>query len=441
MVTVAEAVQIGGQRLGAGRLAEAEKIFRDVLDVDPDNAQAVHFLGLALVQQRRSDEGLPLLARSVELDADNPRMHSNYAGVLSQEGDLDAARHHFTRAVELDPTYAQAYSGLAQNMKGSPDDGVLEAIEAQVKGQGPSRDDKVLLHFAAGKLADDRGEFDRAFDHFERANAWKQARYDRAEVSQTAERSIEVFTPEFFAERKGWGSDDQRPVFIIGMPRSGTTLLEQVLARHPEVIGAGELPFVSRIVQAIPGGSYPTSVEALAAPDIAQLAAQYSAQLDSLAPGAARVTDKQPGNFLFAGMIALLFPGARVLHCRRHPVDTALSCFFQNFNGGQNYSFALDDLVHFTRRYQALMAHWSDVLSTPMLDVAYEGLVTEPERTAREVVAFCGLEWDDACLDHTGATTTVQTASRWQVRQPVYTSSVERWRRYEAHLGPLRDLL
>ncbi len=372
-------------------------------------------------------------------------MQRNLAGVLSQMGEMAAAERHYRRAIELDPAYAEGYYSLAQNVRGRAGHGLLEAVEARLAAPDRSPADEVLLRFAAGKLADDRGAYDQAFAHFAAGNAAKDVSYDRSAAETLVRASVRVFDGDLFAARAGSGVDDPRPVFVIGMPRSGTTLLEQTLARHPAVFGAGERSDVTRMVQALPGqvaGSapYPACV-ADADPQVLEVfARQYLDRVGGLDPSAERVIDKQPTNFRFAGLIALLFPGARFVHCRRDPIDTALSCFFQNFTNGQEYSFDMDDLVHFHQGYETLMAHWVDVLPNAMLEVDYEAMVADPEGVSRRLIDFCGLGWDDAVLDSGSGGGSVQTASKWQVRQPVYTSSLARWQHYEAHLGPLRDL-
>ncbi|MEM9464151.1 MAG: sulfotransferase [Actinomycetota bacterium] len=445
MVTVAEALQVAAGWHQQGRLAEAEQVYADVLRVQPDHVDASHLLGLIRAQQGHPAEGRELIERAVAARPDDPAMQRNLAGVLSQMGEMADAERHYRRAIELDPSYAEGYYSLAQNVRSQADDGLLEAVEERLAALDRSSADEVLLRFAAGKLADDRGAYDRAFAHFAAANAAKDVSYDRAGAEALVAESVRVFDGDLFAAHEGSGVDDPRPVFVIGMPRSGTTLLEQTLARHPAVFGAGERSDVTRMVHALPGqvagsAGYPACVVDADAQVLEVFARQYLDRVGGLDPSAQRVIDKQPTNFRFAGLISLLFPGARFIHCRRDPVDTALSCFFQNFTNGQEYSFDLDDLVHFHQGYETLMAHWATVLPNPMLDVDYEAMVADPEATARRVVEFCGLDWDDAVLDAEVDGGSVQTASKWQVRQPVYTSSLARWQHYEAHLGPLQAL-
>jgi hypothetical protein len=228
------------------------------------------------------------------------------------------------------------------------------------------------------------------------------------------------------------------------MPRSGTSLVEQILSTHPGVYGAGELTAIDQFARHLgdaTGDAYPQSALHLDQATIDAAARQYLAALQDLAPSAIRVTDKMPGNFLHLGLIQLLFPGARVIHCRRDPLDTCLSCYFQQFNQGQTFSYDLSDLGHHYRQYQRLMRHWQSVISLPMLDVHYEDLVADQEAMSRKMLEFCGLDWTDECMRFYESKRYVATASYDQVRQPIYHKSVGRWRHYERYLGPLKTAL
>lgn len=310
---------------------------------------------------------------------------------------------------------------------------------------------RAALHFALGRLLDRRDDIDGAFRHYHAGNRIKAALapFDAAAHAAYTDRLIEIFDQRFFAERAGFGSPSERPVFIVGMPRSGSTLVEQILSCHPDVTAAGEHDEMRRIARRLPEAvestaRFPDCVAAIT-PDIAAgLAAAYLASLERLDPppgDARRVADKMLGNFLRLGLIALMFPNARVIHCRRDPLDTALSCYVQSFERGMRFTYDLAHLGIAYRHYERLMAHWRRALPLAMLDVQYEALVADQEGTSRQIVDFCGLDWDPCCLAFHEKERQVRTASFWQVRQPLYASSVGRWRRYEAHLGPLIEAL
>jgi hypothetical protein len=257
---------------------------------------------------------------------------------------------------------------------------------------------------------------------------------------------MEIYSPDYFAARANIGETSEVPVFVLGMPRSGTTLVEQIIASHPAAHGAGELEELGWLAANMPkltGGTapYPEAARLIDATNAKSIAAQYLEPLIARAPAARRITDKMPGNFIRIGLIAVLFPKARIVHVRRHPLDTCLSCFFQHFGRGHHFSYDLGHLGHYYTQYQRLMAHWARVLPGRIFDVQYEDVVSKQEETSRAIIAHCGLDWDPKCLAFHEHERQVRTASFWQVRQPLYASSVGRWQAYEKHLGPLKAAL
>jgi Sulfotransferase family len=300
---------------------------------------------------------------------------------------------------------------------------------------------RMLLHFALGKAFDDLAEYEEAMRQFDLANRIRHGLqpFDRARALRHLRDAAARYTPDFFAERSGFGVADEAPVFVLGMPRSGTTLVEQIVSSHPQVVGAGELPFWRQQAIAVDEADHPGTIDEAAAQ---RLAGEYLAVLRRFSATAARVTDKMPFNFLWIGLARLALPRARFIHCRRHPVDTCLSIYCTSLESLRGFVGNRDDLVFFYREYIRLMEHWRAVLPADrFIDVDYESLTADPETQARRLIAFCGLEWDTACLHPEGNGRAVQTASKWQARQPVYRSSVERWRRYEPWLGSLRELM
>jgi hypothetical protein len=292
--------------------------------------------------------------------------------------------------------------------------------------------------FALGKAHDDLGEYAAAMRHFEAANALRgaQSRFDRERLVRHTTNVIAATPPGFL--RADLGVEDATPILIVGMPRSGTTLVEQILSSHPDVAAGGELDFWGRLNQGGVGVFDPTE----AAGTVQRVAGDYLAVLRAVAPDAMRVTDKMPFNFFLLGMIRQAFPHATIVHCRRHPIDTCLSIYVTDFQ--TRYDFASDrgSLVLVYREYLRMMAHWRKVLPPDhCIDVEYETLVADPAPITRRLVAACGLEWNDACLAPNRNRRAIATASLWQARQPIYNTSVERWRRYQPWLGELRELL
>jgi hypothetical protein len=306
--------------------------------------------------------------------------------------------------------------------------------------------ERAYLHFHLGHLYDRTGEYDRAFSHFRQGNNLVQSPYDSDEHHRLVSSLIRAYDPASLATHPRATLPTEQPIFIVGMPRSGTTLVEQILTSHPRVYGAGELDDLSQIAAALPRtlGSaepYPRCLDTLTQAQVDALAQQHLAKLAALSGNAPRVTDKMPLNFLNLGLIALLFPHARVIHCTRDPLDTCLSCYFCNFAGNLPYTYDLAHLGQFYKEYTRLMRHWKKVLPVRMREVSYEQLVADPEAQMRALVAFCGLDWDGNCLEFHNTERAVMTASDVQVRRPIYNSSVGLWRRYEKHLAPLLEAL
>jgi hypothetical protein len=316
----------------------------------------------------------------------------------------------------------------------------LEQMRARLSDAALDDEDRLSLHFACGKLLDDLGEYREAMEHFDLANQIRsgRAKFDGPAFAADVDRLVRRFTPDFFAANAALGRDDETPLLIVGLPRSGTTLVERILSSHPQIAAGGELPFWIR--RAAPWGvAEATYLSAQSARDIS---GEYLSLLRRIGPSAARVTDKLPFNVLFVGLIHLLLPKARIIQCRRHPVDTCLSIYFTHFN--QTIAFASDkaDLAVACQHYARLMDHWRTVLpSDRLLEVDYEKLVTDREAVTRQLVAFAGLDWHDSCLRPEQNERAVTTASLWQARQPVYTTSIARWRNYEPWLADLRRLL
>ena len=308
-----------------------------------------------------------------------------------------------------------------------------------------SIDDRIELHFALGKAYEDLGRDAEAFTQWLDGNALKrrQITYDEAATLGALDRIQAVFTSELIRRWQNVGHPSPVPVFIVGMARSGSTLVEQILASHPQVFGGGELKYFDAAVQGIRtkfGGSatFPELVSGMTGEDYRDLGTRYLAEIERLAPAATHITDKMPGNFIFAGLIHLALPNATIIHTIRDPVDTCLSCFSKLFTEGQNHTYDLAELGRYYRHYQALMAHWHRVLPPGrILDVRYEDVVADLEGQARRIIAHCGLDWDPRCLAFHQTERPVLTASAAQVRQPIYNSAVGRWRVHEEALQPL----
>ncbi len=431
-------MNLGNALHDQGRLAEAVAHYRRALTIMPDYAEAHLNLGNTLMALGDGEAALAGYERALALKPDLAEAWNNRGHILREQGDLAPALAAFERALALRPDYAEAHYNRADLKRfhaGDPDLAALEALAADTGRQPPGG--AVFLHFALGKALEDAGDAPRAFDHFVRGNALKRSRLDYDETATRAlfDRIAAVFDAGLFERRRGVGDPSIRPIFVVGMPRSGSTLVEQILASHPEVLGAGELRALAAVGDELP---YPEGVPELDAAAFARLGQAYLARLPPLPAGRTRITDKMPGNFLHIGLIRLILPNARIIHTVRDPLDTCLSCFTRLFVDHQEFSFDLAELGRYYRGYQALMAHWRRVLpEDAILDVRYEAVVEDLEGQARRLLAHCGLSWDDRCLAFHQTHRPVRTASAAQVRQPLFRSSLERARRYQGRLEPL----
>ncbi|MBG7621015.1 sulfotransferase [Herbaspirillum sp. AP02] len=424
----------------AGRGEEALAAARDAVAVSPDNANAHHVLGLRLQSMGQHEAALAEFRQAAALPgtvAEDALI--SIANAHLENGDKEAAIAAFAHALQTYPGSTKAMAARIDTRKFRADDPDIAAMEAALAvTPPPGISIRMNLHFALGKAYLDTGESALAFEHLNRGNAIKRATfsYDGAAVSAWMQRITDTFTPELMQRLSAGGASSDLPVFIIGMPRSGTTLVEQILASHPDIHGAGELSALRHAVDR--AVVFPDKVAHLDAAALQRIGEDYLAQVRPLAPHAARVVDKMPANFLHAGLIPLILSGARIIHCRRDPVDTCLSCYSKHFAGEQLFSYQMDELGQFYRAYQDLMAHLRQVLPPErFIEVDYEAVVDDLEGQARRLIDFTGLPWNDACLAFHETRRIVRTASVAQVRQPIYTSSKGRWRQHEAHLGPL----
>ena len=395
----------------------------------------------ALLIENRNQEAEQVLREALVADAENAMAYDLLGNLLSEVGRFDEARACFERAIAIAPLLAGSYYELVRCRRvTSNDDGLLQRMEAALATPGLEATQRHRLHLAIGKAADDLGDYALAMQHFDAADVVRRgsASFDSAAFSTEIDRLIARCTPELIARAPELGSLDATPVLIIGMPRSGTTLVEQIISMHPEVGAGDELNFWNER-----GAAWHCSgAIGNETPFLAKAATDYLKVLRTIAPTAARVTDKMTFNFLWAGLIHLAFPRAIIIHCRRDVVDTALSIHQTHFHPSLAFPTGGDELVAYFRCYQRLVDHWRSVLpGDRFIEVEYEDLTRAPEPVIRRMIAACGLAWHDACLRPESNPRAVKTPSKWQTRQPIYRSSVARWRRYAPWLGPLRGLV
>jgi len=423
------------------RLEQAIASYRRALALAPGAADLHRDLAVALRLQGRSDEAEASGRQAQSLDPASAATMVLLADIEADRGRFDAAEALLRRALSIQPASPDALAGIARLRRMTPDDGewLSQAQALADSGLTPRRE--VPLRYALGKYFDDLAHYPQAFAQFQRANELTRAYragHDRQRLTRAVDACIAAYPRAEPDSAPNDADASARPVLIVGMLRSGTSLAEQILASHPQAFGAGELIYWSRAAQGGP------ALEAGAAGDarLAGLATGYLQRLAELAPNALRVLDKMPANFQHLGLIHRALPNARFIHMRRNPIDTCLSIYCQHFEATHSYANDLGDLAHAYGEYLRLMRHWRRLLpSDRLLEVSYEGLVENPEACSRRMLEFIGLDWDPRCLAYERTERTVITASKWQVRQKINRQSVERWRHYQAYVGPLLALL
>ncbi|MGF1454148.1 MAG: sulfotransferase [Alphaproteobacteria bacterium] len=432
-----------------GRLGDAKAAYETLVHANPGFGDA--WFGLATIQAQMgvSEEAIIGFERAMAILGPRAEIHHNMAAAKSARGRMTEADAHYREAIRLKPDYYEAYFNFANVKTFSSGRPVAQTIEQLLARPELTPTDRCFLHFAAGKIYDDMGDADAAFPHFLEGNKAKGVTFDAQGIYDEVASLSRAFDVPTIERLKGQGCDDPRIVLVVGMPRSGTTLVEQILASHGAVAGAGELGALTQTARGIAhtlGGDaeYPNYISRLEGPLVAKFGRAYAEHLAERAgpkgASALRIVDKTPLNFRHLGLAYALLPRVRIIHCRRHPLDTCLSCFFQNFRSGQAYSFDLEMLGFYYGQYHWLMGHWARA-GIPMLEVDYATLVGDLEGGARRLLDFIGLEWDSQVMDFHETSRDVQTASRAQVRRPIYTSSVNRWVAYDRYLEPLKAAL
>jgi tetratricopeptide (TPR) repeat protein len=454
---------------------EAEQCARRAVELAPEKAEMYSQLGGIYTEMARSSEAETLYRRALGIDPECNEALLGLGHLGMEGGDMELAESLFRQALTNDADSIPARFHLAQVRKvkaGDENLAALEAAEAAARNAGRPLPDKkaIALHFALGKCYDDSKEYDKAFPHFLEGCRLKRATfdYDANKATQHFDAVMQAFNPATIERLRGAGDASRTPIFVLGMPRSGTTLTEQILASHPDVYGAGELPDLLSIAQRLltphhssegrsaihrainraptgidaNGTGYPENIRSISRAQLTAWGADYVAGLQQRAPDARHITDKMPANFYAIGLIHLMLPNAKIIHVNRNPVDTCLSCFTRLFNRKQNQTYDLTELGRYYVDYARLMEHWRKVLPAgSFLEVQYEEIVADQEAQARRMIEYCGLEWNEACLDFHKHKRSIRTASVTQVRQPIYNTSVEKWRHYEKHLGPLLEAL
>lgn len=433
-----------------GYPADALPLWRALGRINPDDLDTCLKTGETLSRLGYHADTIASYKAALQRQPDAADLWMALAQAEEDTGDRSNAEAAYTQALALKPGWAFPLSGLLGLQRGKASNALIEdATRLQASASLPDAD-RALIGYELGKVHDGRGDYANAMASWHDANAARQRMIGPANLEQlqsSTDRIIRLFQPALFDHFKADGSTDPRMVFIVGMPRSGTTLTEQIIASHPQAFGCGELPDMALIVRNLPvqlatRQPWPDLVAEIDDNALADAVARYTQAATRHAPAdALRLVDKAPLNFFHLGLVALMFPHAHVVWCRRDPRDIAVSIYGENFSLEEKMATRLDGIGHYINMQNTLMRHWQSVLPLPIMELQYEALVGDIEHQAKDLISFIGLPWDDACLHFHQSDRGVQTPSRWQVKQPVHTRSVGRWRNYESELAPLLEVL
>lgn len=431
-----------------GSLERATHFYAIYVGCNSDTDAVIEFAEI-LDENGESERAESLLIEQVAHAPEDDRLHTRVAQIRHNAGDLGAAEDALRNGLRANPRSIPAIIGLSQVRRiAEVDDPLFVSLRDAISRVGADDEHGCALHFAIAKIHDDVGNYDKAFEHYRIANAKKGdvAEYDSANVRDYYSRLINYFTGETINRLACFGSQSELPLLIIGMPRSGTSLVEQVLSSHPQAVGAGELRYFPSLIHQISDiletdTGYPECLAEAKAHQFAKFEESYVSLLRRHSADASRITDKLPGNYMNVGLFKALFPNGKIISCRRDPLDVALSIYFQYFSDGHDYAWRLDDIAKHYAQYDRLMAHWLRLFPDSIFEFQYNEAVGAFESTVRDLVTFCNLPWDEACLTFYATKRNVKTASNWQIRQPIYNRSLARWRHYESHIQPLIDAL
>jgi len=438
----------GQTLLDSGQLLAAEAAFRRVLLIEPHSVQCWIALGSINGRLMRPEAALAAYREAERIDPGQPLLHLSIGHLLKSVGRRSECEAVYHECIAREPTSGEAYWSLADLKTYRFGAAEIQAMQA-LTASGAGGDANIAqLHFALGRAYEQRGQAAAAFGHYAVGNRLRRAHspFDADAFESKCRRVITRLNRDFFDANRGAGFADGAPIFIVGLPRSGSTLVEQILASHSCVDGTMELPNILSLVREFEqldarADAYPESVQAAPRPLFQALGRRYIEETRPLRTGRARFIDKLPNNFIHIGLIHAMLPNATIIDVRRHPMDACWSCFKQHFAAGQSFTYDLEDLARYYRQYLALMNHWDGALPGKVLHLQYEDLVRAPQARVRRLLEHCGLGFEPGCLNFHQTQRAIRTASSEQVRQPLYASGIGQWRAYADELEPLRRSL
>ena len=429
-----------------GKTHEAEASCRRALELQPEHISALNSLSMILSSQGQVNEALECCERVLDIKPNDINAACVASHIHEVTGNVNKAYKYLQQHIEAGTQHlnlALAFAAVSKEF--GLQDKAISMMEGLLQNvPSLSNTGRRNLYFTLGKLCDGIQQYDRAFEHYRHGNELRPTQFDPHNQMTKIDTSINRLTANFFSKVQKSSNKSDRPVFVVGMPRSGTSLVEQILASHPFVYGAGEqaeIGLISRSLRSLLNSNktYPELLESINRKALNQCADKYLQHLNGMNTDSLRVVDKMPGNFFNLGFISLMFPNTRVIHCMRNPLDSCLSCYFQDFFQDMDWCYEQKNLVSYYRGYEKLMNHWKQVLNIQIMDVSYEELVVDQENISRKLIEFCGLDWADDCLQFHKTKRFVATASYDQVRKPIYNKSVSRWKNYRKHIGLLID--
>ncbi len=456
----------------------AEDLYRELLDISPNNIEVLLKLSYLYITSGKSDSAIPLLTNAINLEPSNPNSYYNLGYAYQQQKELHLAINYYTAAISLKPDFSlamnnlgisyqhigdikkankcfkkaididsncfDAYFNYAQSHSFSRDDDQLvKTLEEKFNLPSMSKQDKIKIHFTLGKAYNDLGNYKFAFENYKQGNSLKNHDFNIKAYSHYIDKIIDTFDDDLVKKLEVKRQKEQKFIFIVGMPRSGSTLIEQIISCHPRAHSAGEVGFIGEIVDDISDllyapDSYPSCISSANSSVLEDISNKILSLTKTQCNFAEYIIDKSPVNFLHIGFIKILFPNSIVIHTQRDPIATCLSCYFQNFETQHQYTYDLRTLGQFYTQYHRLMSHWEKLFSNEIIDIKYEELILNQEEKTRELILKCGLEWSDDYLSFYHSKNIISTASKWQTRQPIYKSSVSKHQNY---LEFLEDLI